>query len=247
MKAISALAFLVAMPLHALEVLPVPARFASDYSGRVDAADLARADAALADLERTYGHQVIAVYFPGLEGEPLGDFTMRCAEAWRVGRQSLDNGVIFFAFLAERRMRLEVGYGLEGQVTDAVSRRLLDRTVRPSFASGDYAGGVVALANALGQIFSGSPAAAPPARRRPIAGLIVLAIILAIFVVLLIVAGAASGPPSALVGRRRGSWGPSTGGFGGGFGGRGIGASGGFGGFSAGGGGFGGGGASGSW
>ncbi len=247
MKATFALAFLVALPALALEVPPLPARFAHDYSGRVDGAGLARAEAALAELERTHGHQVIAVFFSTLDGEALEDFTIRCAEAWRVGRSGLDDGVIFFAFLADRRMRLEVGYGLEEVVTDAVARRLLDGTLRPHFARGDYTGGVEAMARALGRIFSGSPAPAARDRSRPILGLAVLVIILGILVVVLIAAGAAGSPPSARPGRRRPSWGTSAGGFGGGFRPGGFGGGGGFGGFSPGGGGFGGGGASGSW
>ena len=136
MKAPFALACLLALPSFALEVPPVPTRYATDYSGRLEGAGLARAEAALAELERAHGHQVIAVFFASLENEALEDFTIRCAEAWRVGRRGLDDGVIFFAFLADRRMRLEVGYGLEATVTDAVARRLLDGAVRPHFARG---------------------------------------------------------------------------------------------------------------
>ena len=95
------------------------------------------------------GHQVIAVLFPSLEGESLEDFTIRCAERWKVGRKGLDDGVIFFAFLDDRRMRLEVGYGLEEKVPDALAGRLLDDVVKPAFARGDYGGGVIALAGAL--------------------------------------------------------------------------------------------------
>lgn len=246
-QGLPAMAFILAMPLFAMDVPPVPSQFVTDYSGTLDGASLRRAGAALAELERIHGHQVIAVFFSSLDDEALEDFTMRSAEAWRVGRRGLDDGVIFFAFLAQRRMRLEIGYGLEGAIPDAVARRLLDRTVRPVFAGGDYAGGVVALADALGKIFSGAPAPPPRERRQPIFGLVMLLIILIALVVLLSVAGSASGPPSPRVGRRRPSWGTGMGGFGGGYSGGGFGGTGGFGGFSPGGGGFGGGGASGSW
>lgn len=244
-NALAALALSVGLPALALEVPPVPSRYVTDFAGRLEPAVVQRGEAALAELERKHGHQVIAVFFPSLEGEALEDFTIRCAEAWRVGRAGLDNGVVFFAFLAERRMRLEVGYGLEGSIPDAVARRLLDHTVRPHFARGDYGGGVLALAAALEQIFSGSPPPAARSERRPVFGLIVLAIILIVFILVLKLAAAASGPPPTRLGGRRSSgWGSAPGGFGAGYGGGGLG---GFGGFSPGGGGFGGGGASGSW
>jgi len=218
MKAPLALAFLLALPSLALEIPPAPTRYATDYSGSLDGAGLARAEAALAALERAHGHQVIAAFFTSLEGEALEDFTMRCAEAWRVGRRGLDDGVIFFAFLADRRMRLEVGYGLEATVTDATARRLLDGAVRPHFAKGDYGGGVAALAEALGQVFSGSPPPTVPPRGRPLLGLALLAVIIVVFLLLLVVADAVGRPPSAWTGRRRSSWGTPMGGFGGGFG-----------------------------
>lgn len=234
---------LAAAPLAALEVPQTPTRYFTDLAG-VSAADrAAEAEARLAALERESGHQVIAVIFPSLEGEALEDFTVRCAEAWRVGRKGLDDGVVFFAFVAERRLRLEVGYGLEPTIPDAIASRLLRDAVRPRFAEGDYAGGVVALADALGRLYRGEP---PPERRErggsPLPFLIMLVLVLA----LLSLAGRASrygGRRGGLGGRRGGGiyWG------GGGWGGGGWSGGGGFGGFSGGGGGFGGGGASGSW
>lgn len=247
MKSLAALVALgLATSLAALEVPPAPSRYVTDYTGRLDPAGLARAEAALAALERTHGHQVVAVFFPSLEGEVLEDFTIRTAEAWRVGRKGLDDGVIFFAFLAERRLRLEVGYGLEGKLPDALARRLLDHTVRPAFARGDLAGGIVALAGAVDRVFSGAPAPVREEKSRPVVGLLLLGVILVVLVVLLAFAGAAGGHPPPRMGRRPSPWGTSMGGFTGGWGG-GVGSLGGFGGFSPGGGGFGGGGASGSW
>jgi uncharacterized protein len=232
---------LAAAPLAALEVPPTPTRYFTDLAGIAAADRAAEAEARLAALEQQTGHQVIAVIFPSLGGEALEDFTVRCAEAWRVGRKGLDDGVILFAFVDDRRMRLEVGYGLEGTIPDAVASRLLRDVVRPQFASGDYSGGVVALAEALERLFRGEP---PPERQERRGSPLPFLIMLVLVLVLLSVAGRASrhGRRSAgWGGRRRGGgiyWG------GGGWGGGGW--SGG-GGFSAGGGGFGGGGASGSW
>jgi len=218
----------------ALEVPPTPKEYLTDYAGVIGRQQEAAIDERLAGLERSTGHQVIAVFFPSLDGEPIEDFTIRCAERWKVGRKGLDDGAIFFAFVRDRRMRLEVGYGLEDKVPDAIARRLLDEDVRPAFAVGDFAGGVLALAGALQRIFGGE-APPPPASHGPSSGGIPIVVALVILVLLLRV----------MRGERRrwggfGGWGGFAGGgfSGGGFSG---------GGFSAGGGSFGGGGASGGW
>jgi uncharacterized protein len=242
----TAAAVLVAVAAAALEVPPVPNRYFTDFTGVVPDQRAAEAEATLAAIERDTGHQVIAVMFRSLEEGSLEDFTMRAAESWKVGRKGLDDGVIFFAFLDDRKMRLEVGYGLEAKVTDALSSRLLADAVKPAFRQGDYAGGVIALGSALAGVFRGEP---PPERaEKKERGAPVGVIVLILLALLLQVAARRSGVSAWRTGgwsSRRGRWG---GGFGGGFGGGGFGGGGfGGGGFSGGGGSFGGGGASGSW
>lgn len=237
---------LLATAAAALEVPPVPDHYFTDYAGVVPQQRATEVEATLAAIERDTGHQVIAVVFRSLEEESLEDFTMRAAERWKVGRKGFDDGVIFFAFLDDRKMRLEVGYGLEAKVTDALSSRLLADTVKPAFRQGDYAGGVIALGNALAGTFRGDP---PPERaERKGRGAPLGPIVIIILVVLLQLAARRSGVSAWRTGgwnSRRGRWG---GGFGGGLGGGGFGGGGfGGGGFSGGGGSFGGGGASGSW
>jgi uncharacterized protein len=218
-----------------LEVPPAPRNYLTDFAGVIGRQQQAAIDERLAGLEQRTGHQVIAVLFPSLEGEPLEDFTIRCAERWKVGRKRLDDGIIFFAFVRDRRMRLEVGYGLEAEVPDAVASRLLDDEVRPSFAAGDFGAGTLALAGALERIFSGQAPPQPPRGKSSSPG---VPGVVALIVLMLLM--------RAMRGSRRGTWG----GFGGwgGFSGGGV-SGGGFsgGGFSGGGGSFGGGGASGSW
>lgn len=221
-----------ASPLLAVEIPPTPQRYFTDLAGVVGSADAARVEERLAGFERRSGHQFIAVIFPSLDGEDLEDFTIRCAERWKVGRRGLNDGLIFFAFVADRRMRLEVGYGLEAQLPDARVARLLDTMVKPAFQRADYAGGVLALAEAVAGTLAGGPVPEPAQQRREGIRVGVLAL-LAVIVLLDRLAGG-----SRLRGRRRGSYVGWWGGMGGRFGG---------GGFSAGGGGFGGGGASGSW
>ncbi len=247
---LAAASLAAALPLGALEVPPPPDRYLSDFAGVVPAARAAEIEALLAGIEQRTGHQVIAATFASLDGEPLEEFTMRVAERWKVGRKGLDDGVIFFAFIADRRVRLEVGYGLEGALTDALAARLLADTVKPAFRAGDYGGGIAALARALEGVFRGDPPPAPRARRgaRGEAALVITLIVIVLVLNLL----ARRGGGAAM---RRGGWTPTArrggdrwGGFGGGsWGGGGSLGGGSFGGFSSGGGSFGGGGASGSW
>ena len=221
----------------ALEVPPTPRSYLTDLAGVVPNQQAAAINDRIEGVETSTGHQVIAVLFPSLEGEPLEDFTIRCAERWKVGRKGLDDGIIFFAFVKDRRMRLEVGYGLEGKVPDAVAHRLLDGVVKPSFARGDYGGGVLALAGALEGIFRGEPPPTPAGSGR--SGSPVPFLVLLVIGVLLARAMAAGRGHRGFRGGFGGWGGFSGGGFsGGGFSG---------GGFSSGGGSFGGGGASGSW
>ncbi|MFI5143791.1 MAG: TPM domain-containing protein, partial [Thermoanaerobaculales bacterium] len=105
----------VLSPVAALEVPPVPTSYLTDLAGAIPPAQGADIERRLQALETSSGHQVIAVLFPTLAGEALEDFTIRCAERWKVGGKRIDDGAIFFAFIRDRRMRLEVGYGLEAK------------------------------------------------------------------------------------------------------------------------------------
>lgn len=227
-------AALVAAAAAALEVPPAPTAYLTDLAGVIPESQAAAIETRLQGVEERTGHQVIAVLFPSLEGEALEDFTIRCAEKWKVGRKGIDDGVIFFAFVRDRRMRLEVGYGLEDKLPDALAGRLLDEYVKPEFARGDYGGGVAALAGALDATFRGEPP--PRTARRHGSGSPSLTLI--VFVV-----------GGLLLRMLLGGWGRSWRGSGGWYGGAGFGGGGSFGGggFSGGGGSFGGGGASGSW
>jgi uncharacterized protein len=232
---VAMVAGLAAAGAVALDVPPTPSDYLTDLAGVVPRRQAAEIDGKLAGIERNTGHQVIAVFFPSLAGEPLEDFTVRCAERWKVGRKGLDDGIIFFAFVRDRRMRLEVGYGLEDKVPDAVASRLLDEVVRPEFARGDFGGGVLALAGALERIFRGEPPPQPVRGKGSSPGFPGVVALIVLLMLLRAMRG----------GRRRGLGGMAGWGFfpGGGFSGGGFSG----GGFSSGGGSFGGGGASGSW
>ncbi len=201
----------------------------------------------LAERERATGAQMVVAVFRSLEGESLEDFSIRLAERWRVGRKGLDDGVILLLFVAERRVRLEIGYGLEPIIPDAVAGRIIGEAIAPRFREGRYADGLeAAVVTVYDRIGSARAGGGGNAKRAPslgtLATLLVFAVIAGFVVVSQLGAArrrgytAANGGWYAPTSVHRGGWG--WGGGGGGFSG---------GGFSGGGGGFGGGGASGSW
>jgi uncharacterized protein len=234
----------------------------SDYANVLTPEARGRLETVLADGERTTGAQVVVAIFPSLDGESLEDFSIRLAEKWRVGRKALDDGAIILVFVEDRKVRIEVGYGLEGAVPDVEAGRIIRDSIAPRFREGRYDAGLEAAARAIyAQVETKAPAERRgPARGRdsgfPFWGVVGFFGILAVIAVMLlreaattrgITRGYTTGgrrgwgvppviffPPFGGGGRR----GDGGGGFGGGFGG---------GGFSPGGGSFGGGGASGDW
>ncbi|HSL51740.1 MAG TPA: TPM domain-containing protein [Candidatus Deferrimicrobiaceae bacterium] len=245
------LALLAAPGAAALRVPPPPDRRVNDYAGALAPADRDRLEQQLIAREATSRNQVVVAVFRSLEGESLEGYSIRLAQAWRIGRKGLDNGVIFLVFLDDRKMRIEVGYGLEGSLTDAVASSILRDVVAPRFREGRTADGIAAGLDAIDRAIAGTyarPPSAGPERRPGDLGWRELA---ALFVVLVLIFIVVQNRVQSAAARRRG-WTGSSAGWGGpfigggGFGGRSGGGSSG-GGFSGGGGGFGGGGSSGSW
>lgn len=221
---------------------PTPDRWVTDTVNFLSA-DIARSlDARLAAYERTSGHQLL-VYIGKTTGDaPIDDWAARAFKAWQVGRKGLDDGLVLFLMADDRKLRIEVGYGLEAQVTDARASRIINEIMVPRIQAGNRDEAVTAGVEAIVQVTSGqglpgaaSPERAPDEEPLTIWHWIFYGILGVAFVILLI-----TNPSLAFwllinilsSNRRNGSHGGS--GFGGG-------------GFSGGGGRSGGGGASGSW
>ncbi len=194
----------------------------------------------LSDYERETGHQIVVHTTPSLEGLEIEEYSIGIAEAWKVGQKGLDNGVILTIAPQERDVRIEVGYGLEGVMPDAIAFRIIRDHILPQFRAGDLEAGILTGAGAIMQAAAGEVLPVPERSRRERRGGGGLPIW--IWLVFLLFAFGSRGfffwpflAGSMLSGRRSGgiAGGFGSGGFGGGFGG--------------GGGGFGGGGASGSW
>jgi uncharacterized protein len=121
----------------------------TDLAGLLPPEARSRLETELARFERETSHQIAVLTVPSLEGEPIEDFSMRVAEAWKLGQKGVDNGILVTVSKADRRARIEVGYGLEGIVPDAVANRILEDVMIPRFRSGDYPGGIEAGVDAL--------------------------------------------------------------------------------------------------
>jgi len=229
---------------------PKPANYFNDYAGVVATATAQRLNKTLEDFEKSTSSQILVAVFPKMQSDSsVEDYTRRVAEAWRVGQKERNNGAVLFVFVQDRRMRIEVGYGLEGALPDALAKRIIEDEIAPRFKRGDYDGGLTAGVRAILQATRGEY----KATRRTVPGVFVS---LFLFVFLLILLSAfvrfvrhASGTVYHRRGRGNSGWNWRVGGGGGWSSGGGGGGGGGFsgGGFSGGGGSFGGGGASGSW
>jgi uncharacterized protein len=127
-------------------------------------ADVARAlDTRLALFEQETTHQIVVAIFPELPWEPMETFTRRTANAWGVGQKGQNNGVVLFVFVKDRRLRLEVGLGLETVLTHEVCQSILDETITPSFKAKQYAEGLTAALDAIiARLTSSNPEATRP-------------------------------------------------------------------------------------
>jgi uncharacterized protein len=226
---------------------PSPTRFVTDGAGFLSAPAQDELEQRLTRYERDTGHQVLLWIGQTTGGEPLETWAVRAFAAWRVGRKGLDDGVAVFILAADRKLRIEVGYGLEDRVPDAVAARIIGDRMVPRLRAGDQDGaaraGVTGVLGALGGE-TGAPREAARGRGDPpemsLGRLIVLGLIGLVVLGIVI-----TNPQLALMLLMTLNSHGSRGG--GGFGGGGGWGGGGGGGFSGGGGRSGGGGASGSW
>ncbi|OQY34369.1 MAG: hypothetical protein B6241_05135 [Spirochaetaceae bacterium 4572_59] len=250
---------LVLLPfsLTALDVPALKGRV-NDTAGVLSSSREKELDQYLLALEQSTGAQVAVLTISSLEGNAIEDYSIRVVDEWKLGQSGKDKGVLFLVSLNERKIRLEVGYGLEGSLTDAKSGFIIRNQIIPYFREGDYAAGIMMGIQAVGGVLSGSEDISPQQLQKSSSSSrstrsLPLNFIIILFVLLLNSFGR--------MGRRGGRGGllqmlflgsllSSTSRNRGGFGGGGFsGGGGGFGGggFSGGGGGFGGGGASGGW
>lgn len=148
----------------ALEV-PYFAGRVNDLAGMLNDDFEVQLDARLRQLEEDTSAQVAVLVVPSLEGDPIEDFSMRVVETWQLGHEGVDNGILLLVARDERLVRIEVGYGLEGAITDAQSFRIISGLMAPRFRTGDFDGGVAAAVEAISSAIRGEAMDLPDGQR----------------------------------------------------------------------------------
>jgi uncharacterized protein len=158
-------------PLAPAQV-PVPKfeALVTDLTGTLTAQQQAALDEKLTAFQRRKGSQIAVLVLPTTEPEHIDQFSIRVADAWKVGRAKEDDGVILIVAKDDRSMRIEVGRGLEGAVTDALTRRIREDTIAPLFRQGDFYGGINAGLDQLIRVIDGEPLPAPDQQWHPSGG-----------------------------------------------------------------------------
>jgi len=128
----------------ALTAPPRPTEYVTDNAGALSSSTVQNLDNELKHYEDVTGHRVI-VWIGQTTGDvPLEDYTVNAAHTWKIGRKGKDDGAVLFLFMQDHKIRIEVGYGLEGSLTDADSSRIINETIRPAMRAGDVDGAVQA-------------------------------------------------------------------------------------------------------
>ncbi|MBI3125318.1 MAG: TPM domain-containing protein [Ignavibacteriales bacterium] len=228
--------------------IPVLKNYANDQTSSLNSSELNSLESKLKTFDDSTSNQVVFLMMNTLDGYPLESFCYETATKNQIGSKKNNNGVLFFVAKEDRKMRIEVGYGLEGALPDALASSILRNEVRPYFKSGDYYAGVNSGLEAIILATKGEYKGEPKSKGKGTGFPFIVIVIIFIIIAALSGKGGKGGGggllPLLILSSMGGSRG--RGGFGGGSS-WGGGGGGGFGGFSGGGGSFGGGGSSGSW
>jgi len=144
-----------------------PRGFVNDYANVISASDELQLFSAISELRQKTGVEIAVVTIQSLEGGDIDDFTNRLFEKWGIGQKGADNGLMFLCAMKDRKMRIEVGYGLEGTILDSKAGRIRRDIITPYFKSGNPSQGIVAGVAALSREIMGEPQPAPGGRRPP--------------------------------------------------------------------------------
>jgi len=158
------LLFGVAFAASAEQEIPVLAAPVTDLTGTLTGEQKAALDGKLAALDRQKGAQIAVLIVATVKPEAIEQYALRVVEAWKLGRQGIDDGALLLIAKEDRRLRIEVGYGLEGALNDATAKRIISELITPRFKQGDFYGGVDAGVEAMLKVVAGEPLPAPVAR-----------------------------------------------------------------------------------
>jgi uncharacterized protein len=137
-----------------------------DKTATLSSSDISSLDQTLKNFEARKGSQVAVLIVPTTQPETIEQYSLRVAEAWKIGRKKIDDGAILVVAKDDRKLRIEVGYGLEGALTDVTSKRIIDEVITPKFRSGDFAGGISDGVNRILRVIDGEPLPAPAQRQQ---------------------------------------------------------------------------------
>lgn len=157
--AVASLAFCV----HAEVAVPALKSRVTDLTGTLSAEQKGSLEQRLAAFEAKKGSQIAVLMLPTTRPEEIEQYSIRVAEAWKIGRKGTDDGVILIFAKDDRRLRIEVGYGLEGAIPDATAKRVISETITPRLKAGDFYGGVSAGVEQLIKLVEGEKLPQPPA------------------------------------------------------------------------------------
>jgi uncharacterized protein len=165
----------------------------TDLTNTLSAAERQALEAKLAAWESQTGNQLVVLMLPSTQPEAIASYSIRVAEAWKIGRKGKDNGAVFIVAKDDRKSRIEVGYGLEGVLTDVTCRRILAETVAPFFRNNQFAQGIDAgVDQIISVVGKGEPlpdAPAAPPQRRHSGGISFETILIVLFVVVPVLGG----------------------------------------------------------
>src|SRR5579864_1923575 len=156
-------ALLLGWPFAATAQVAVPplSGRAVDQTATLSAGDIDTLTQKLKDLEKRKGSQVAVLIVPTTQPESIEQFSIRVAEAWKIGRRKIDDGALLVVAKNDHKLRIEVGYGLEGALPDVTARRIIDEIIVPHFRAGDFAGGISAGVDRMIRVIDGEPLPAP--------------------------------------------------------------------------------------
>jgi uncharacterized protein len=137
-----------------------------DQTATLSGSEIASLDQTLKNFEARKGSQIAVLIVPTTQPETIEQYSLRVAEAWKIGRKKTDDGAILVVAKNDRKLRIEVGYGLEGALNDVTAKRIIDEVITPKFRSGDFAGGVSDGVNRILRVVDGEPLPAPAQPRQ---------------------------------------------------------------------------------
>ena len=132
-----------------------------DLTNTLSGDDISAQSRRLLDFQRRKGSQIAVLIVPTTQPETIEQYSIRVAESWKIGRKKIDDGALLVVAKNDRKLRIEVGYGLEGALTDVTARRIIDETIAPRFKAGDFSGGIAAGITRMIGVIEGEPLPAP--------------------------------------------------------------------------------------